>query len=199
MAELRRLLIDQKRLNGINQKTNSICLNDKEAHYLRRVLRLRKGDELIIVNGTGSFWKATLVMSNTITLLSSITEPELTAIRESPLICLAVAIPKRGIEEMLRMCTEIGVDIFQPIVSSRTIINEFSESRYARFDSILIEAAEQSERLWKPELRKPLSFRNWLKQPFLNASCSIATTRQSRQSKFEIWSVSYTHLRAHET
>ena len=50
MAELRRLLIRPERLQDSG---SGIQLEPKESHYLRRVLRLRPGDALAVVDGQG--------------------------------------------------------------------------------------------------------------------------------------------------
>ena len=61
MAECRRLLIEPDRFLPSNLKTHTLILKDHEEHYLRRVLRLRNGDHVDIVDGIGSLWNAVLL------------------------------------------------------------------------------------------------------------------------------------------
>ena len=73
-----------------------------------------------------------------------------------------MSVPKRGFDEILRMSCEIGVDIIQPIVSDRSVVRIDGNGRISRWEGIIREAVEQSERLWRPELRSILVVKNWL-------------------------------------
>ncbi|ABX08712.1 16S rRNA (uracil(1498)-N(3))-methyltransferase [Prochlorococcus marinus] len=186
MAELRRLLIGQDRIENIDKNDRLLLLKPNETHYLTRVLRLKPGDEIFIVNGYGSLWRGCLEKSDSLTLLSSLTNPEIFHQRANPLICLAVVLPKKGFDEILRFCTEVGVDIFQPLISERSINQDIGILRLKRWQSIINEAVEQSERLWMPELRPPIRFQDWVTESSIGA-VSIGTTRENRYCELETW------------
>ena len=59
MAELRRLLIEPERLKKLECE-RLLPLKANESHYLSRVLRLRRGELIEIVDGVGNLWKAAL-------------------------------------------------------------------------------------------------------------------------------------------
>ena len=66
MAELRRLLIDAKRLSTNLGMDGCIALNSDETHYLKRVLRLRQGAIVGIVDGVGHLWESQLRKDNSL-------------------------------------------------------------------------------------------------------------------------------------
>ena len=59
MAERRRLLLSPDRL----EHGGSVLLNSEEQHYLRRVLRLRIGEQVDLIDGCGRLTTATLMGS----------------------------------------------------------------------------------------------------------------------------------------
>ncbi|KGG12562.1 MULTISPECIES: 16S rRNA (uracil(1498)-N(3))-methyltransferase [Prochlorococcus] len=188
MAEYRRLLIDQRRLDLLDEENPFLLLTKKELHYLARVIRLRKGDEIFIVDGKGNLWKACFLQSAVLKILSSYKSPEQTQKRILPLLSLAVVVPKNGFEEVLKMGTEIGIDIFQPLTSQRGCVKRIGSSKFSRWESIISEAVEQSERLWKPELRTPIEFQDWIDHiSKLNSSLSLGITRIDEYVEFESW------------
>ena len=130
-------------------------------HYLKRVLRLRRGDSINIVDGFGHLWEASLQGGDLITFSSPIDRPLLEEARPNPLVGLAVALPKKGFDDLLRMSCEIGVDIIQPLNSERGVARIDGEGKIMRSQAILREAVEQSERLWQPEIRGPIQLNDW--------------------------------------
>jgi len=189
LAELRRLLIKRSRIENLN-KDLSFDLFPQEAHYLTRVLRLKNGGLFLITDGLGNLWKATLTANNKIILRSSLHEPLETKPCLAPLICLAVVIPKKGFSDILRMSSEIGIDVFQPLISERSVNKGSGKERTLRWESILHEAIEQSERLWKPELRTIKKFNDWVINHPSDVSSSIGAARQNSFEKFESWLLS---------
>ena len=189
MTELRRLLIDDIRLQTLCSGNQLISLNKKESHYLTRVLRLKNGDSINIVNGCGSLWEARLHGSDFLQLCSDLDDPLIKEPKQKTLICIAVVIPKQGFEDVLRMSCEMGVDIFQPLISERRVFNNDKEDKFIRWNEILRQSVEQSERLWIPELLKTAQIETWLEESALTttSSLAIATTRRSDSKELQLW------------
>ena len=182
MAELRRLLIESHRLLKSQDNNDALELTINEYHYLAHVLRLHVGDKFHIVDGIGNLWCATLDSGQRVKLNSSISKPDANQKKSLPRLCLAVAVPKKGFDDVLRMCCEIGIDILQPITSDRSVINAIHQSRFKRWQYILNEAVEQSERLWKPDLRSTITFSELFIDNSRDSFVSFGVTR-SKQSK----------------
>ncbi len=137
-----------------SQIDSNICyLTSDQRHYLIRVLRLRAGDRLILLDGRGQGWLAQLLSEDRADLI----EPH-QFMTELPLaITLAAALPKHGFDEVVRCCTELGVTQILPILSERTILQP-SLHKLTRWRKIATEAAEQSERGIIPKIAEPQPF-----------------------------------------
>ena len=157
--ELRRLLIPPQRLlagDHLAQNPHHVCLEPHESHYLKRVLRLRPGDGFAIFDGVGRLWTAKLAISSrdaaagAVALLDQPLEAPLVQQPEPAVTLeLAIAMPKRDGELLLRMACELGLDRLSPLVAERSAVAELRQQRCL---VILSEAAEQCERMWLPVL-----------------------------------------------
>ncbi len=157
--ELRRLLITPQRLA---QARPLLALEAGEVHYLRRVLRLRPGDRLELVDGVGGLWSALVEpeqaaggagSGGAAAVLRLEQEPEAPLRREPPEawpLLLALAVPRRDAEVVWRMATELGADGLQPLRAERSSLA--GTPPLERWGTIVAEAAEQCERLWLPAL-----------------------------------------------
>jgi 16S rRNA (uracil1498-N3)-methyltransferase len=154
------------------QQGNLIDLNEAQHHYLRRVLRLSAGDRAVAITGKGGAWIVQLTPENAeiITAIEINTELPVT-------VTLLVSIPKQGVDEIVRCCTEIGVTTIVPVLSERTVLNP-SANKLTRWQRIAEEAAEQSERAIVPTLMQPIALPEALTQySSLQQHCYFCTAR----------------------
>lgn len=168
--ELRRLLLSRQRLLTAEGK-GVVALETAERHYLSRVMRLRPGDGFAVVDGAGHLWQATLQQAGA-QLLQPLDQPLQHQQAPFPALQLAVALPRRDAEVLLRMATELGIDALQPLQAERSVADRWNR---ARLETIVAEALEQCERLWLPALHDPCSF-----ETLITAATGlrlIATTR----------------------
>lgn len=161
--ELRRLLIAPERLAAASATavralggSGPLALNLEraEAHYLSRVLRLRPGDRFAVVDGAGRLWSAALHASDR----AHLEQPLATPLQVEPVAAvsleLAVALPRRDADVLLRMVCELGIDRLIPLQAERSV--DADPLKPGRASTILREAVEQCERLWQPVLAAPL-------------------------------------------
>lgn len=173
MAELRRLLIAPDRLK---HGQSAVDLAPKEQHYLRRVLRLRPGDGCAVVDGVGHLWTAELIDGQQLSLPRGVDNPCVVEPAPSPRLGLAVVGVRRGMDELMRMACELGIDVIQPLTSQwRT---PQAEDRPDRWQTILEEAVEQCERLWMPVLSPREDVKTWWASRPNPRVCAFANTRQ---------------------
>ena len=118
MEDLTRLIISHERIEKIKNK--NLELSKEEAHYLNKVMRIKNGKEIFIGNGEGSLWKAIKVKNDCLEIIQ-LKKPYLYQEKEIFLLGIAVVIPKKGYEDILKMCTEIGIDFIQPLFSERQV------------------------------------------------------------------------------
>jgi 16S rRNA (uracil1498-N3)-methyltransferase len=177
MAEKRRLFINSNRLRDEIDSNGELILTSNESHYLSRVLRMRSKDLLEVIDGKGHIWNAKIVEKKFIKLTTGLDKPLQVVSRKRPLIGIAVVIPKKGFENFLQMSCEIGVDIIQPLISKRSVVKECNNEKVIRYQKIIHEAVEQSERLWSPEVMQALIFSNWINDLPPEAQIGFAATR----------------------
>ncbi|NJO40499.1 MAG: 16S rRNA (uracil(1498)-N(3))-methyltransferase [Cyanobacteria bacterium CRU_2_1] len=152
MTQLQRLTIASSQLSD-----GQISLAREQQHYLSRVLRLRQGDRFIAIitmNGQGHWWLAALSDDPS---HAEILEP-ISVQTELPIaITLLMAMPKSGMDEIVRQATELGVTQILPVISDRTFLKP-SPQKLDRWQRIAQEAAEQSERQIVPKILSPQSW-----------------------------------------
>ena len=153
VAERRRLLLTPDRL----KEGGPVLLNTEEQHYLRRVLRLRCGGRVDVIDGCGRLTVATLVEPQ---LLALDRTPQQIEPLAQPQLGLAVALMRRGMDEVIRMACELGIDRIQLLRCDRCVPQ--AEDRPERWAAIVREAVEQCERLWMPELFELKDLSQWM-------------------------------------
>jgi len=185
MEDLTRLIISHERIENI--KNNNLELSKEEAHYLNKVMRIKNGKEIFITNGKGSLWKAKKVKNDCLEIIQ-LKKPYLFREQEIYLLGIAVVLPRSGFEDILKMCTEIGIDFIQPLFSERQVNKNLNISRkLLRWNSIIKEAVEQSERLWKPSILVGMDIIEWIKSRDNQERVSISITREDTSYDLNRW------------
>lgn len=122
------------------------------AHQVRRVLRLRDGDALLLLDGRGTQARCRLEGG---TAVVEERGPASGEPRHRLEICQALLKGDR-LEQVVQHATEIGVAAFRLMVTERCVARELSARRLDRLRTIAREAAEQSERGIVPEVHPPV-------------------------------------------
>ncbi len=136
----------------------------KEALHALRVLRLKGGDEIFLMDGEGNFFQAEVAIASSKHCTYRITKVLPQEKTWTGNIHLAIAPTKMmdRIEWIVEKMTEIGFD-------ELTFLNcQFSERRQVRTDrleKIVVSAMKQSRKAWKPLVHPILSFREFIEAP----------------------------------
>lgn len=140
-----------------NIRNGEFFAGPEESAHIARAARARAGDGIEIFDGKGNRWRAVLKTVDgdrvTGTVGERLPSPEY-ATRLT--LCFAV-VARPALESILEHCTEAGVEVFQPVMSSRVQFDLFSdwERRAGRLSQIITAAAKQCGRGRLPEVRKP--------------------------------------------
>ncbi len=185
MDDLIRLFIQNERI--INNENNNLKLTNNEARYINKVMRIKIGKEIFITNGQGSLWKAINLEDNFIKI-NNISNPYIFQENQKILLGIAVVIPKNGFEDILKMCTEIGIDFIQPLYSDRQVkrYTNFS-NKLIRWNSIINEAVEQCERLWRPYILNDINVFDWINSIENKDIISVSVTRDDTSDQLNHW------------
>lgn len=139
-------------------------LPQEEATHALRVLRLKAGDEVNLMDGVGNFYQAEVTLATNKRCLYAIKEvlPQLSAWHGKVHLAIAPTKMMDRIEWMAEKATEIGFD-------ELSFLNcKFSERktlRVDRIDKIVVSAVKQSHKAWKPIVNDMMSFKEFIAQP----------------------------------
>lgn len=161
--------------SGINQ------LGAEESRHIVRVMRLRKGDTVMLTNGMGVSASCKLLNANIDGLhLETITWKSVPKPRHE--ICLAISPLKHPdrFEWLVEKATELGVSRIIPIICKRT---EKPSLRHDRLIRLAQAAAIQSLRCWFPIIDNALPFATFVSTPF-EGDKAIAWCETNNRKKF---------------
>ena len=139
-------------------------LPDDEATHAIRVLRLREGDEIFLIDGVGNFHRAevTLVSSKHCAYQVLETIPQTSVWRGHIHLAMAPTKMMDRVEWMAEKATEIGFDELS-FLDCR-----FSERRVVKTDRverIVVAAVKQSRKAWMPVVNEMMPFERFVRTP----------------------------------
>jgi len=150
MSDPLRFFVPASSLQG-----DEILITGDTFHHLHKVLRCRPGDEVLLLDGSGTCCLVQLLVlqakAATTKLLRRWQEPE-----QGLPITLLQAIPKgEKFDLVLQKGTELGVSCFVPVQTEHAVPHLTAsrlEKRQQRWERIIGEAARQSRRTVLPQL-----------------------------------------------
>jgi 16S rRNA (uracil1498-N3)-methyltransferase len=121
--------------------------DERQSHYLTRVMRRKEGDALLVFNEAAGEWRARIESLRPLRCLV-IQQMRSQAEKRGPWL---LAAPLRGgrTEDMVEKGTELGMQCFRPVLTRRSVVDKVNETRLRQ---IAREASEQCERLDVPEI-----------------------------------------------
>jgi 16S rRNA (uracil1498-N3)-methyltransferase len=135
-------------------------LDKSQSHYIYKVMRVGIGQTFSLFNKNGE-WEAKIENYKD-QAVDFLVIKKIRSNENNKEIWLAFApIKLNYLNLMLQKATELGVTKLIPILTERTIVRKIN---LARINKIVIEAAEQSNRLDIPKIEKLTRFKNFLKE-----------------------------------
>lgn len=146
---------------------DALALTGSEAHHCRNVLRLERGDKVVLFDGRGRELTAEIVANKS----AEISLRKLHEAQTPPLRCritLGQAIPKgKNMDLIVQKAVEIGAAEIAPIMSDRTVVRldeESAVSKQAKWQTVAIEAAKQCGQNWLPQVQPPRSLAEFFQE-----------------------------------
>lgn len=137
----------------------TVTLHGETARQIQTVLRLRPGDEIIVLDNSGLEWQVRLselrkneVKGQVVSQQAAQGEPRL------QLTLYQGMLKAQKFEWVLQKGTELGVSRFVPVICQRSVVGKADDGsgKRARWERIIQEAAEQSRRGQLPRLEAAL-------------------------------------------
>ncbi len=143
-------------------KSLSLNLTDKldksQSHYVSKVMRLKDREVFSLFNSSGE-WEAK-ILNITKSIVEFNVTKQLRLKENAKDLWLAFSpIKSNYFNFMIQKATELGVTKFLPIIFERTIVRKINKER---LEKVIIEAAEQSNRITVPSIEEPQKLKNFL-------------------------------------
>jgi len=157
-------------------QTSQITLPREISQQISRVLRLKTGSEILLLDDLGFEYPSRLSEVSESHCTASVLSKEASQGEPATRITLLIGLTQREkFELILQKCTEIGVMTFVPVITTRTLVQKISdvEDKYPRWKKIIQEAAEQSHRGRLPVLAPTLKYADALTQSKTHTSLKL--------------------------
>lgn len=130
-------------------------------HQITRVLRLKPGEHVMVMDGSGDEIEVNLTDVSPEATCGSILSRRTAPGEPQAKVTLYLGLTQREkFEWMLQKCTEVGAAAFVPMITTRSLVQDAAEAarKLERWQKIVQEAAEQSGRGRVPVVHAPVKF-----------------------------------------
>jgi len=134
-------------------------LNKSQSHYVSKVMRIKENEVFSLFNSSGE-WEAKILKISKSIVEFNVTK-QLRQKENFKELWLAFSpIKSNYFNFMIQKATELGITKFLPIIFDRTIVRKINKER---LEKVIIEAAEQSNRINVPVIEQPQNLKSFLK------------------------------------
>ena len=143
--------------------SNTYTLNEEESNHCNKVLRLKQGDKLHLIDGVGGLYIAEISEVTKKAVHLTVLEKQSEFGKRNHHLHIAIAPTKNNdrLEWFLEKATEIGIDEITPIIcerSERKIVKE------ERLEKVVTSAVKQSLTAYHPKINTAISFKEFVRQ-----------------------------------
>ncbi|MDA9880058.1 16S rRNA (uracil(1498)-N(3))-methyltransferase [Candidatus Pelagibacter sp.] len=165
------------------QKSLSINLKDKldksQSHYISKVMRIKESEVFSLFNSNGE-WEAKILNISKSLVEFNITKQLRQKEYPKELWLAFSPIKSNYFNFMIQKATELGVTKFLPIIFDRTVVRKINKER---LEKVIIEAAEQSNRINVPSIEEPKYLKKFLDDKKMDL---IFTDLNSKTNKLDL-------------
>ncbi|MEZ5072289.1 MAG: RsmE family RNA methyltransferase [Bacteroidales bacterium] len=165
--------------------SDRIVLDESESRHAVRVLRLRPGDAVELVDGVGGWYRGEVSVAHPKSCVIGIHERTHRPDPRSYSLHLAVSPTKNldRLEWMLEKSTELGLSAFTPLICERTERTRINPDRLER---VLVSAMKQSLQAHKPILHPATDMNSFLSLPHPGVGAIAHCSTGERRSIHEL-------------
>ena len=154
-------------------------LDKSQSHYANKVMRIKVGEVFSLFNDSGE-WEAKILNISKSIVEFNITKQLRQKENVKDLWLAFSPIKSNYFNFMIQKATELGVTKFLPIIFDRTIVRKINKDR---LEKVIIEAAEQSNRINVPSIKDPQSLNDLLNNERMDL---IFTDLNSKNKKLDL-------------
>ena len=144
---------------------NSLRLAGREAHHALRVLRVKRGEQIMVLDGAGNEFLCAIgnCARNAVELsvsLKNFTPPPACS------TTLLQAVPKgKIIESIIQKSVELGAHRIVPLLTEHVVAHlddESAEHKREKWQQVAVEAIKQCGAVWLPKIEAPTTIEKFL-------------------------------------
>jgi 16S rRNA (uracil1498-N3)-methyltransferase len=179
---------------------DTVRLEGEVAHQITRVLRMKPGDEVVLLDGLGWEYRVSLVSFGQEEVTGQLLEKRACPADPAHKVTLYLSLLNKPdkFEWALQKCTELGAARFVPMIAERSVASAPGSGKMERWERIIQEAAEQSGRAILPSLEQTVSLGDALRtaradetcialMPALGADCSVRQALEASPKKVSLF------------
>lgn len=146
---------------GPLQLGSAVSFSKEQTHHAISVLRLAENAEIEVTNGQGLLAKAQIIQISKKGMIASVLQVESLPCPFKVELCFGISKGK-ALDFIIHKAAEIGILSFQPLETQFSLkTKEWNPDRWQR---VLEEGIKQSQSLFVPQLKAPLTLEAWMKK-----------------------------------
>ena len=169
---------------------NQLRLDGREAHHALRVLRVKYGEMVAVLDGVGNEFLCTVDHCSRDAVTLSVSLKNFTPPPPCP-VTLLVAVPKgKIIEDIIQKSVELGARRVVPLLTERvaTRLGESDrEHKRAQWQAVAVEAIKQCGAAWLPKVEIPLTIGEFLTRPARFEMSLVGSLQTERRHPREVF------------
>jgi 16S rRNA (uracil1498-N3)-methyltransferase len=146
-------------------RENSLRLDGREAHHALHVLRLKRGEQVAVLDGAGNEFFCEVENGSRDSVLLRVTKKNFVP-APSCSVTLLQALPKgKIIESIIQKSVELGARRIVPVLSERVVTQldgGDAENKRDKWQNVAIEAIKQCGAAWLPKIETPQTIEEFL-------------------------------------
>ena len=132
-----------------------LTIEGREAHHALHVLRMKRGEEVTVLDGKGGEFRCVVRETGRHSLTVEVMDSKVTE-RPPYEVALFQALPKgKAFETILQKATELGAHRIMPLITERVLTRA---EKHEKWQWIMIDAMKQCGNPWMPILDAPHKF-----------------------------------------
>lgn len=146
-------------INSEVHKEKEVCFSKEQEHHIKRVLRMKDGDVVKVVDIAGNPFFVELTITDNVSgkVMKTLEKQQ----PKKRIYLFQGMIKGERWDYLIQKACELGVYQIIPVISSRTIVkmNDKVDKKVERYNKIALEACEQSRQDHLVEVMQPISFK----------------------------------------
>ena len=169
----------------------ALRLAGREAHHALRVLRVKYGELVAVLDGIGNEFLCTVGNCSRDAVTLSVSLKNFTPAPPCPVTLLVGAPKGKIIEDIIQKSVELGAQRIVPLLTERVATHldaEAAADKREKWQQVAIEAIKQCGALWLPKIETPVAIGQFLARPEkfeLSLVGSLQTERRHPRECFE--------------